>query len=251
MHLLNAGFPYHNKLPLTEDLPPLPEPYESELLYTAQVSSLKRLAEGKSWTWCEVRPDLVVGFVPNNNPHCLPQTFGIYLTLFAELHGLGSQVPFPGSKEAYNARFVPACQDTIAQFCIFASIHPQTSGNGGAFNVGDRDEPTTWSSIWPTLCALFGLEGTEPRGNGQQPESFIRDNRHLWDEIAKRSGLRSGFVTNDLLNPAIFQFMTGEMNFDRQLSLSRSRRIGFQQTLSENDAWSQVIQRFRDARIIP
>jgi len=251
MHLLKDGFPFKDRLPLSEDLPKLPEPQARLLLYSSQVAMITKLADSKKWTWCEVRPDLIIGFVPNNNPHCLPQILGIYLSLYAHVEGPGSKVPFPGSMGAFTAKFVPASQDIIAKFCIFASLRPDLAGRGSAFNIGDRAEPTSWSSIWPIICSIFGLEGIEPRQNTLPTSVYIEKHRQHWNRIVEERHLRSGFVDNKLANPAIFSFMTGLMDFDRQCSLAKARSIGFTVEIDEKDAWSTVFQRFRDARVIP
>ncbi len=70
VHLIDK-FPFTP--PLAESLPRIPEPYASEMFYYNQLDMLAELAKGKQWTWCEVRPDVVVGFVPNNNVYCLAQ----------------------------------------------------------------------------------------------------------------------------------------------------------------------------------
>ncbi|KEF50997.1 uncharacterized protein A1O9_12951 [Exophiala aquamarina CBS 119918] len=251
MHLMKTGFPFGNYLPLSEDLPPLPEPHGSQLLYTAQTKVLRDLSLEKEWTWCEIRADLVIGFVPNNNPHCLPQILGIYLALYKYIEGEGSTVAFPGSKGAYHAKFVPASQDTIAKLSTYASLHPDTMGHGAAYNVGDKQEPTSWSRIWPTICSVFGLQGFGPLNCTIQPIAYIQAHREQWDQVVRENDLRAGFVDNDLLNPSIFIFMTGLMDFDRQLSIKKSRQAGFVEERSEEEAWFSVFQRFVDAKIIP
>lgn len=251
MHLLKAGFPFSDRLPLAEDLPPLPEPHASQLLYATQTKVLRNLSLGTQWTWCEIRPDLIVGFVPNNNPHCLPQILGIYLTLYKFIEGEGSTVAFPGSGGAYDAKFVPASQDTIAKLSIYASLHPGTMGNGAAYNVGDKKEPTSWSRIWPVACSIFGLRGIGPQASTEQPTAYIQAHQQEWDKIVHNYGLRAGFADNPLLNPFIFGFMTGLMDFDRQLSLEKSHRAGFVEELEEEEAWFTVFQRLVDAKIIP
>lgn len=70
VHLIEK-FPFTP--PLAETLPRIPEPYASEMFYYNQIDMLTSMAKGKDWTWCEVRPDVVVGFVPNNNVYCLAQ----------------------------------------------------------------------------------------------------------------------------------------------------------------------------------
>lgn len=54
VHLLDK-FPWTKNLPVTEDLPRIPEPYASEMFYYNQCDMVDELSKGKPWTWCEVR----------------------------------------------------------------------------------------------------------------------------------------------------------------------------------------------------
>jgi hypothetical protein len=47
--------------PLREDNPRIPSPWGDEIFYYAQVDLLKEANKGKSWKWCEVRPDMIIG----------------------------------------------------------------------------------------------------------------------------------------------------------------------------------------------
>lgn len=84
VHIL-GDFPFADKLPLSEDLPRIPEPYASQNFYYNQTDWLQAQSKGKKWTWCELRPDVVVGFVPNNNVYCLAQTLATYLACYSEI----------------------------------------------------------------------------------------------------------------------------------------------------------------------
>jgi hypothetical protein len=47
--------------PLRENNPRIPPPYGDEIFYYDQVDLIKEAAKGKSWKWCEVRPDQIIG----------------------------------------------------------------------------------------------------------------------------------------------------------------------------------------------
>jgi hypothetical protein len=66
VHLI-TGFPFVSELPLAETLPRIPEPYASQNFYYNQTDFLTSRSKDKAWTFCELRPDVVVGYVPNNN----------------------------------------------------------------------------------------------------------------------------------------------------------------------------------------
>ena len=56
-------FPFRGQVPLKEDLPRVPAEYAKDLFYYHQVDLLHAISEGKTWSWCEVRPDVIVCFV--------------------------------------------------------------------------------------------------------------------------------------------------------------------------------------------
>lgn len=208
------------------------------------------MAEGNQWTWCEVRPDIVVGFVPNNNAHCLQQTLAIYLSLFASCDP-GGKVPFPGTVKAWTIKSNDSSQGIIARFSIYASLHANRTGNGQAFNVADRSIPSTWSKKWPIICSFFGLEGVEPDESFPWPESYISEHRNEWNELTKKHDLKSGVVDNTVANPEILKFILTKFDFDRQLSLEAMRAVGFDEECDEIEAWFTAFKYFRRAKVIP
>jgi hypothetical protein len=58
-------FRYQDKIeinpPLEESQPRIPAPYGDKIFYYGQVDLIKEAQKGKSWKWCEVRPDAIVG----------------------------------------------------------------------------------------------------------------------------------------------------------------------------------------------
>ena len=121
---------------------------------------MKRLSEGKRWKFCEVRPDAIVGFVPQNNAMNIAQALGLFLAMYKSVEGSGSEVPFVGNEAAYKELHTDTSQDILARFHIFASPHADAVA-GQAFNVADGDV-VTWEEIWPGVCSWFGLKGVGP-----------------------------------------------------------------------------------------
>ena len=48
-------------LPLRESHPRVPSPWGDEIFYYSQVDTIKEVQKGKSWKWCDVRPDGISG----------------------------------------------------------------------------------------------------------------------------------------------------------------------------------------------
>lgn len=51
--------------PLKEDMARIPQPWYDKIFYYTQYDLLESLSRGKAWTFSEIRPDGIVGFVPN------------------------------------------------------------------------------------------------------------------------------------------------------------------------------------------
>lgn len=248
---LPGNFIFGDQLPLRESLPRIPEPHASEMFYYWETDALTRLSEGKKWTWCEVRPDLVVGFVPNDNSHCLAQTLGIYLSLYRHVRGEGSEVPWPGTTKSYNVLSSQTSQDIMARFSIWASLNPEKTGGGEAFNVIDSNQASTWAERWSLICSLFGLKGVAFREDAMKPSDFMEKHRAEWDEVATIHGLRSGLLDNKVANPFFFDNILSFFDYDHQISADKIYKTGFTESWDEKKSWSLAFERFRKINVLP
>lgn len=255
IHLL-ADFPFRDQLPLSEDLPRIPEPHRSKLFYYHQTDWLNGQSHSKAWTWCELRPDLIVGFVPNNNFYCLAQILATFLALYKATHEEGAECPFPGFDGAWRCLANDSGQDEIAKFAIHAALHPEICGDGQVFNVASQAKPQSWEEKWPILCKFFGLKGTAPvDGGGVVASQYLHDHADQWERLEKDHALVGGRVGNARSLLSIDYGIMMAMDFDRQTDLTRMHRTWSQDgKVEEADTktvWWTVFQRFRDARIIP
>ncbi|PGH26444.1 hypothetical protein AJ80_01942 [Polytolypa hystricis UAMH7299] len=253
VHLLDK-FPFPTQLPLKESLPRIPEPYASEMFYFSQIDKLKELSKGKSWTWSEIIPDIIIGFVPNNNVYCLAQALALYLSLYAEVEGKGAEVPFPGTEESWKILSNDSSQDVIAKFSIDASLNPAKTG-GERFNVCDNATASSWSVKWPVVCSFFGLVGVPPPpgGSGPQPYAYLEEHLAEWKKLEKKHGLQTGRVGNDRSAGSYPHFLMTLFNFDRHLDITKMHSAWGDQK-AETDtkgAYWTAFERFRKAKIIP
>ncbi|KAM5387026.1 hypothetical protein ACJZ2D_000319 [Fusarium nematophilum] len=236
------------KAPLHEDLPRIPEPWASKVFYYPQVDLLKKLSQGKSWTFTEIRPDGIVGFTPVKNPMNMSQGIGIYLTLFREVYGTGATVPFPGREHGYHATHSDTFQDILAKMEIYAAIHSDKCGNGRAFNIADG-ETVTWAHVWPHLCAHFHLVGKGPVKDSIPMEQFVREHRDKWVALAKKHGVEEGLV--DRQGWFHTQYMLVDFDYDRQFDLSRARSVGFTEEIDTVQGYFEAWERMRAAKQLP
>jgi hypothetical protein len=252
VHLLDK-FPFASSLPLSESLPPIPEPHKSNLFYYPQITLLQSLSQNKPWTYAEVMPDIVVGFVPNNNAYCLAQWLALYLSLYREINGAGAEVVFPGTLKSWGIKSNDSGQDIIARFAIHASLHPEIT-SGERYNVADNARWSTWAVKWPVICEFFGLVGVAPEnGSGPDPSAYVAEHREKWFEVERKYGLKGGRVGNEKSLSIVPQFLMGMFDFDRQLDMSKCHEA-WGDAVEETDvkgAWWTAFERFRAARIIP
>lgn len=253
MHLID-NFPFSEDLPLRESLPRIPEPFASQMFYYNQLDLLNALSERKAWTYCDIIPDVVVGFVPNNNIYCLAQWLALYLSLVRELDGEGAEVVFPGTMKSWAIKCNDSSQDIIARFSIHASLHPEVCG-GERFNAADNSCPSSWSIKWPIICEYFGLRGVAPvNGSGPDPAQFLNKNQESWFGLEKKYGLQTGRVGGNKRSFEGFpNFIMSMFDFDRQLDMTKMHRAWGEkkEEATVQDTWYTAFDRFRKARIIP
>ncbi|KAF2669344.1 hypothetical protein BT63DRAFT_401500 [Microthyrium microscopicum] len=254
VHLIEK-FPFPEQLPMAESLPRIPEPYASEMFYYDQLDYLTKASKGKSWSWCEVIPDVIIGFVPNNNIYCLPQILGLYLSLYRYHNGKDAEVAFPGTSESWKILSNDSPQDQIACFSIYASLNPKKCGDGQRFNTA-VSEPSSWSEKWPVICSYFGLKGVAPPagGSGPQPTQYLEENASEWQKVEEKYKLVKGRVGNQRTFGGFPYFIMTMFNFDRHLDMSKFNEVWSdkeQLSTTFKDAWYTAFDRFKSAGIIP
>ncbi|KAJ9625442.1 hypothetical protein H2204_010304 [Knufia peltigerae] len=252
IHLLDR-FPFKDRLPLVETLPRIPEPDASRMFYYKLIDMMRALSKDRPWSFVDVIPDNIIGFVPNNNMYCMAQSLGLYLSLYHEIEGHGAQVVFPGTMESWKAKINDSSQDIVARFSIYASLHPETAA-GESVNVADNTTPTSWSQKWPVICEYFGLRGVAPeKGSGPDPEKYLTTNMDRWVEMEKKYGLQTGRVTQATNFVGFPHFIMVLFNFDRHLDLDKMHRIwgSEKEEWDVKTSWWTALDRFKKAKIIP
>jgi hypothetical protein len=220
------------------------------LFYHPQLDWVSEYAKDKAWSWCDTRPDIIIGFVPNQNFYSLGTVMGIYLSLWKEVNGEGSECPFPGTVKSWNALSNDSSSDMIARQTLHLSLSENTE-KGGGYNVADETTPSTWSSKWPALCSYFGLKGTGVTSNPQEMRKFIKTNIDTWHKLEKENGLQTGHADSPKIFPGFEYFLMTQFDFDRQYDMTKMYGTGFTEERDTLTAWGGVFDRMRKAKIIP
>ncbi|KAK0105642.1 hypothetical protein ONS95_004170 [Cadophora gregata] len=224
----------------------LPPHLSTENWYASFQTHLTTASANRPWTWAEVRPDAIIGFVPNGSTFNLAAHWATYLSAYALLEAPGSKVPYPGTNAGYESLFNDASASIIGRLTIYVSLHPETCGGGKLFNIADQERPTSMKERWPKICEYFGLVGVAPLDEGKGkllPGEYLRVNRERLEE----KGLRGVDVwKGDFLDTYGFY-----CNFDRQLILKRIREVGFSEERDPHGSWVEAFEGFRRAGMIP
>lgn len=237
------------KPPMHEAMARIPKPMADNIFYYTQYDTLKQLSEGKKWTFTEIRPDGIIGFVPGSNIMNLAQGIAVYLSIYRATHGEGARVPFPGKEHGYHSTHSDTFQDLLAKMEIFASVNPEKCGNGQAFNIADAQEPVTWAQVWPGVCSYFGLQGVGPDSEAQSVEDFVRSHQKEWEDLCNRHNLKPDTMKEQ--NWGFIHFMLVQFDFDRQYDLSRAREVGFTESIDTVEGYKTSFDRMSEANVIP
>ena len=250
------GVEFSNKIeikpPLREDYPRIPQPYYDNVFYYPQYDLLEESSKHAPWTFSEVRPDVIVGFVPGTNFMNAAQGLGLYLSLYREVHGEGAKVVFPGTEKSWTCKHTDTSQDVLAKFEIFAAVNRERCGNGSSFNVADG-EVTNWERKWGGICGYFGLKGVGPgEEKGEQGVAvadFVKANQGTWEEVVRKYGLKEGRMES--YSWGFLDFVMRVFDFDRQYDLSKARSVGFGEEVDTVKGYTMAFDRMRKAKIIP
>ncbi|KAI1855696.1 hypothetical protein JX266_000561 [Neoarthrinium moseri] len=253
--------------PLAEDMVNnLPPDYAKTVVYPVFRELLTKACQGKSWTWCEICPDAIIGFTPNGSQFSLALHWAQYLSLYAHNHGLRPQqterpaapvtIPFPGNEAAYESKFTPVSAKTLACFAIHASMDPNNCGGGRLFNIGDSVKPAKFREIWPRLAAWFGMEGTSPVASSADdasnddkkvmPGQYIAQHQDVFLGKGLHRAVKAGVGAGSSQLDSVGTWLT----FDRQLSLKKLRDSGFNEEKDPVDGWLESFEAFRKAGLI-
>jgi hypothetical protein len=238
-------------VPLAECSPRLKAPYYDMLFYHPQLDWLTTYAKNKPWSWIDTRPDIIIGFVPNQNFYSLGTVLGIFLSLYREVEGEGATCPFPGTEKSWKAKSNDSSSDMIARQTLYLSLNLPASAKGEGYNVADARSPETWSSKWPQLCAYFGLKGTAPSPKSPEVRAYIKEHMSAWQALEKKEGLQTGHADSPKTFQGFEYFLLTQFDFDRQYDMSKMYGTGFEEERSVMEAWGPVFERMKGAGIIP
>ncbi|UPX11932.1 uncharacterized protein EKO05_0002516 [Ascochyta rabiei] len=232
--------------PLTEALvDQLPDDYVKTVAYPHYRALLAKESKDQQWTWCELVPDVIVGFTPNGSGFSLAGHWAVYLYTYKLVHGQAAEAPFQGVKAGYDSLFKEVSATMLAKLAIHASLHPDDFRER-IFNVADSAIPGSMRQRWPQVASWFGLRGIPPRDtasvNDPKPSDLIK---------AYREELREAEVKGvDIWNSGQLDSVGYWLTFDRHLSLNRLRNAGSHENRKPEEGWWDAFPMFKKAGMI-
>ncbi len=224
--------------PFREESPRLDHPN----FYYAQEDELFAAARRDGFSWSVHRSHTVFGFATGNAMNMVA-TIGAYATLCKEL---GRTFVFPGSQTQWDGLTDVTDADLLAEQILWAGTHE--AGHDQAFNTANGDV-FRWRTLWPHIADLFGIpwEGfdTEPR----PLEDSMTGMQDTWHRIAERDGLSEP----DLDRVASWWHTDADLGrpFEALTDMNKSRSAGFLAFRDTRQSFTDLVERYRAAHILP
>ncbi|CCX15730.1 hypothetical protein FPQ18DRAFT_67221 [Pyronema domesticum] len=238
--------------PLVETMPRVPSPFSEKIFYYHQYDLLKELSTGKNWTFYDIRPDVVVGFVPQGNCMNLAGTLGMFLSLYRYVEGEGAEVVFPGTEKSWSNTHTDTSQDVLSRFEILVATSEKAEPQG-SYNIADGDK-TTWAEKWPLICSWFGLKGVAPPQGAKDTQSkafreWWDQNRERYQEMKKEFGLKEQEPNDEAWG---FQemIMCG-FEVDREYGLEKAASVGWTEKRGHEHGYWMAFEMMRAAGFVP
>lgn len=224
--------------PFREEQPRL----DVENFYYAQEDAVFAAAERDGFSWSVHRPHTIIGYALGN-----AMNMGITLAVYASLcRTTGRPFRFPGSSAQWNGLTDMTDARLLARHLAWAAITP--AARNLAFNVVDGDV-FRWSWMWGRLAEWFGLEAIPFDGMVRPLEEQMAEDGPRWADVARQNRL----VETDLGRLASAWHTDADLGRPIEVvtDMSRSRKLGFLDYQATDEAFFELFERLRSAKVIP
>jgi nucleoside-diphosphate-sugar epimerase len=215
---------------------------DHENFYFLQEDALRAMAEGASWSWTILRPQVVFGQSIGSPMNLLP-ALGVYASIERER---GGPLAFPGGPpgvhEAVDARL-------LARALAWAAAAPQARGE--TFNITNGDV-FSWPDLWPVIAGAFGME--PGAAVPQQLAETMPPRAGEWAAVADRYGVRApremaAFVGTSWVYADMLLGSTRRV--PALLSTVKLRQAGFGDCIDTEDMFREWFGVLQERRLLP
>lgn len=193
-----------------------------------------------SWSWTASRPNTLLHYSPDIARNLI-SSLGVYAAICREL---GCALDFPGPPGAYASITQMTSLPLLARAIAWMTTEPDCANQ--AFNVTNSDL-FRWNHLWPQLAEAF----TMPLGTVRPLKlaDVMAERDDVWQRICKRHDLNP----TPLAQVANWGFVdaTLERYWDEILCHNKCRRFGFHEWRDSEMVFFELLQQYRDARILP
>ncbi|WP_276122014.1 SDR family oxidoreductase [Pararhizobium qamdonense] len=210
--------------------------------YYAQEDEVFAAADKDGFNWSIHRPHTVVGKAVGNAMN-MGTTLAVYAAICKET---GRPFQFPGVAAQWESLTDMTDARLLGRHMVWASTNEQAANED--FNVVNGDV-FRWSWMWTRLAQWFGIEPVHFDGEVRPLQVQMAEDAPIWRDIADRYRL----VEHDLSRLASPWHTDADLGRPIEVvtDMSKSRKLGFLDYQSTDDAFFNLFERLRADKIIP
>lgn len=213
-----------------------------ENFYYAQEDEVFAAAEKDGFTWSVHRPHTVTGVAVGNAMN-MATTLAVYATVCKHT---GRPFVFPGSRVQWDSLTDMTDARQLAKQQLWAATTPAAANQ--AFNITNGDV-FRWKWMWGQIAGYFGLEPADYPAAPSPLETQMADDQAAWNQIVAEHGLKEADITR-LISPWHTDADLGRP-IEVVTDMSKSRGMGFTAYQASDQAFFEVFDTLREARLIP
>ncbi|PJK31866.1 NAD-dependent dehydratase [Pseudomonas sp. S10E 269] len=213
-----------------------------ENFYYAQEDEVFAAAEKDGFTWSVHRPHTVTGVAVGNAMN-MATTLAVYASVCKYT---GRPFVFPGSRVQWDSLTDMTDARQLAQQQLWAATTSAAANQ--AFNITNGDV-FRWQWMWGQIADYFGLAPAPFPAAPAPLERQMADDQATWNQIAAQYGLKEADISR-LISPWHTDADLGRP-IEVVTDMSKSRQLGFTAYQASDQAFFDVFDQLRDARLIP
>ncbi|WP_447096543.1 SDR family oxidoreductase [Pseudomonas sp. CF10PS3] len=213
-----------------------------ENFYYAQEDEVFAAAKKDGFTWSVHRPHTVTGVAVGNAMN-MATTLAVYASVCKHT---GRPFVFPGSRVQWDSLTDMTDARQLAQQQLWAATTPAAANQ--AFNITNGDV-FRWKWMWGQIADYFGLTPADFPAQPSPLESQMADDQAAWSQLAAEHGLKETDISR-LASPWHTDADLGRP-IEVVTDMSKSRKMGFTAYQASDQAFFEVFDKLREARLIP
>ncbi|WP_109512710.1 SDR family oxidoreductase [Pseudomonas ovata] len=213
-----------------------------ENFYYAQEDEVFAAAEKDGFTWSVHRPHTVTGVAVGNAMN-MATTLAVYASI---CKATGRPFVFPGSRVQWDSLTDMTDARQLAAQQLWAATTPAAANQ--AFNITNGDV-FRWQWMWGRIAEYFEIRPADFPAQPSPLETQMADDQRAWSEIVREHGLQEADISR-LVSPWHTDADLGRP-IEVVTDMSKSRLLGFTAFQASDQAFFDVFDRLRQARLIP